>query len=330
MEVSSHALELHRVDAVVYDVARSPTSPRTTSTSTGRWSEYFAAKAGCSPPSARAAASSASTTSGAGGWPRRRPSRSTTVTSRPDVAADWRVEPRTRPTDRRSTWRTAERPAALRSALPGDFNRVNTAVAALVLAAAACRRRLGRARSAPSRTCPGGWNGSSSTPASTRRRVVDFAHTADAVARPWPPCAARRRGPLIAVLGAGGDRDPGKREAMGAAAADVRRRRRRDRRQPPVRGPGDDPRRGARRSPLRGGCHRHRPARGRRPSLPRSAPRSGWPVRTSTVAVLGKGHETGQEVHGTVHPFDDREELHAALTERASTTARTSNKEHTV
>jgi UDP-N-acetylmuramoyl-L-alanyl-D-glutamate--2,6-diaminopimelate ligase len=35
-----------------------------------------------------------------------------------------------------------------------------------------------------------------------------------------------------------------------------------------------------------------------------------------TVAVLGKGHETGQEVHGTVHPFDDRDELRAALSER--------------
>jgi UDP-N-acetylmuramoyl-L-alanyl-D-glutamate--2,6-diaminopimelate ligase len=36
-----------------------------------------------------------------------------------------------------------------------------------------------------------------------------------------------------------------------------------------------------------------------------------------TVAVLGKGHETGQEVDGTVHPFDDRDELRAALSERS-------------
>jgi len=28
-----------------------------------------------------------------------------------------------------------------------------------------------------------------------------------------------------------------------------------------------------------------------------------------TVLVAGKGHETGQEVAGTVHPFDDREVL---------------------
>jgi UDP-N-acetylmuramoyl-L-alanyl-D-glutamate--2,6-diaminopimelate ligase len=31
------------------------------------------------------------------------------------------------------------------------------------------------------------------------------------------------------------------------------------------------------------------------------------------VVVAGKGHETGQEVAGTVHPFDDRTELRTAL-----------------
>jgi UDP-N-acetylmuramoyl-L-alanyl-D-glutamate--2,6-diaminopimelate ligase len=28
--------------------------------------------------------------------------------------------------------------------------------------------------------------------------------------------------------------------------------------------------------------------------------------RTDTIAVVGKGHEQGQEVAGVVHPFDDR------------------------
>jgi UDP-N-acetylmuramoyl-L-alanyl-D-glutamate--2,6-diaminopimelate ligase len=32
-----------------------------------------------------------------------------------------------------------------------------------------------------------------------------------------------------------------------------------------------------------------------------------------TLVVAGKGHETGQEVAGTVHPFDDREALRTAL-----------------
>jgi UDP-N-acetylmuramoyl-L-alanyl-D-glutamate--2,6-diaminopimelate ligase len=31
------------------------------------------------------------------------------------------------------------------------------------------------------------------------------------------------------------------------------------------------------------------------------------------VVIAGKGHEQGQEVAGTVHPFDDRRELRAAI-----------------
>jgi UDP-N-acetylmuramoyl-L-alanyl-D-glutamate--2,6-diaminopimelate ligase len=36
-----------------------------------------------------------------------------------------------------------------------------------------------------------------------------------------------------------------------------------------------------------------------------------------TVLVAGKGHETGQEIAGTVHPFDDRDVLRGALAARA-------------
>jgi UDP-N-acetylmuramoyl-L-alanyl-D-glutamate--2,6-diaminopimelate ligase len=35
--------------------------------------------------------------------------------------------------------------------------------------------------------------------------------------------------------------------------------------------------------------------------------------RIDTVVILGKGHESGQEVGGVVHPFDDREAVRAAL-----------------
>jgi UDP-N-acetylmuramoyl-L-alanyl-D-glutamate--2,6-diaminopimelate ligase len=31
------------------------------------------------------------------------------------------------------------------------------------------------------------------------------------------------------------------------------------------------------------------------------------------VLIAGKGHETGQEVNGIVHPFSDRDELGAAI-----------------
>jgi UDP-N-acetylmuramoyl-L-alanyl-D-glutamate--2,6-diaminopimelate ligase len=31
--------------------------------------------------------------------------------------------------------------------------------------------------------------------------------------------------------------------------------------------------------------------------------------------VLGKGHETGQDVNGVIHPFDDRQTVHELLEE---------------
>ncbi len=34
------------------------------------------------------------------------------------------------------------------------------------------------------------------------------------------------------------------------------------------------------------------------------------------VVVAGKGHETGQEIAGVVHPFSDRDELRAAIARR--------------
>ena len=33
-----------------------------------------------------------------------------------------------------------------------------------------------------------------------------------------------------------------------------------------------------------------------------------------TLLVAGKGHETGQEIAGTVHPFDDRDVLRDVIT----------------
>lgn len=37
-----------------------------------------------------------------------------------------------------------------------------------------------------------------------------------------------------------------------------------------------------------------------------------------SVVVAGKGHETGQEINGVMHDFDDREQVRAALRRRAT------------
>ncbi len=140
--------------------------------------------------------------------------------------------------------------------------------------------------------------------------IVDYAHTPagiDAVL-----ASARRTSPrrIIAVLGAGGDRDRAKRPAMGAAAAkgaDI------------VYITSDNPRSeepAAIISEMLSGV----PAS----VAPRVEPDRRLAIRAAiaeagpsdVVMVLGKGHERGQEIAGRVIPFDDRQEARSALAER--------------
>ena len=117
---------------------------------------------------------------------------------------------------------------------------------------------------------------------------------------------------VICVLGAGGDRDRAKRPLMGAAAArgsDV------------VIVTDDNPRTEdptvIRAEVLRGvldaGGTGVVEVAGRRAAIAEAVRLAG---PGDVVALLGKGHERGQDVGGVVHPFDDRVELAAALAER--------------
>jgi UDP-N-acetylmuramoyl-L-alanyl-D-glutamate--2,6-diaminopimelate ligase len=144
--------------------------------------------------------------------------------------------------------------------------------------------------------------------------VVDYAHTPDAVRTALAALRDGTPGRLITVLGCGGDRDPGKRPAMGSAAAagsDV------------LVVTDDNPRSedpGAIRAAMLAGVRdvpEDRRAEvhevpGRRAAL---ATAVGLARPGDTLLVAGKGHETGQEVAGTVHPFDDREILREVLAE---------------
>ena len=123
---------------------------------------------------------------------------------------------------------------------------------------------------------------------------------------------------MIVVLGAGGDRDPGKRPIMGEIAARLADVARGHRRQPAHRGPGRDP-----------GGHAGGRQRRPRPAGDGGSATGGEAIAAALrlarpgdiVLVAGKGHETGQEVGGVVHPFDDREvvrELLAARTVRVT------------
>jgi UDP-N-acetylmuramoyl-L-alanyl-D-glutamate--2,6-diaminopimelate ligase len=155
--------------------------------------------------------------------------------------------------------------------------------------------------------------------------VVDYAHKPDAVDAVLRDLRARTPGRLLVVIGAGGDRDRGKRPLMGEVAArwaDV------------VVVTDDNPRNehpatirnevleGARRVARDVGLYDlgdRRAAIELAVGLAGAATRrdTGGDTGGNTVAVLGKGHETGQEVGGVKHPFDDRVVLRAALEARA-------------
>ncbi len=146
--------------------------------------------------------------------------------------------------------------------------------------------------------------------------IVDYAHKPDAVEAALSALRPLTTGRLVLVIGAGGDRDSGKRPLMGeigARLADV------------LVVTDDNPRSedpAAIRAAVLAGVAEDGPAEVLEISDRRTAIRQAVAMARSgdTVVVAGKGHETGQEIAGVLHPFDDRDELRAALVERGGAT----------
>lgn len=137
---------------------------------------------------------------------------------------------------------------------------------------------------------------------------VDYAHTPDALETVLAALRPHVDGQLVVVFGCGGDRDRGKRPEMGRVAAhgaDV------------VIVTDDNPRSEdpaeIRREALAGCRGTQALVReiGDRGAAIREAVR-GLGARDALI-IAGKGHETGQTVGGTVHPFDDSEVARAAV-----------------
>jgi UDP-N-acetylmuramoyl-L-alanyl-D-glutamate--2,6-diaminopimelate ligase len=138
---------------------------------------------------------------------------------------------------------------------------------------------------------------------------VDYAHTPDAVRRVIQAARDLAIGSVSVVLGCGGDRDRDKRPKMGEIAATTA---------DAVIVTDDNPRSedpAAIRAEVLAGVPD--PFRGRvreiadRREAIRSAVLAGR--AGDVVLVLGKGHEQGQEVRGTITPFDDRLEVLEAI-----------------
>lgn len=129
--------------------------------------------------------------------------------------------------------------------------------------------------------------------------VVDYAHTPDGIHEAISVARALSDGRVIAVVGAGGDRDREKRPLMGRAAseADV------------AIITSDNPRTEDPDRILNDVAAGATTAKtvlevDRRRAIARAI---GSAERGDVVLILGKGHETGQEIDGRVFPFDDRD-----------------------
>lgn len=134
--------------------------------------------------------------------------------------------------------------------------------------------------------------------------IVDYAHKPDAVTAVLSALRAVTAGRLIVVIGAGGDRDHGKRPLMGEAAA---------RHADIVIVTDDNPRtenpaaiRAAVMEGAAAGPGVAIEVDGRREAIAQAVAMAHL---GDTLVVAGKGHERGQEIGGVVHPFDDREVL---------------------
>ncbi|GGM85296.1 UDP-N-acetylmuramoyl-L-alanyl-D-glutamate--2,6-diaminopimelate ligase [Dactylosporangium sucinum] len=310
MEVSSHALELGRVGGVRFASAGYTNFGLDHLDFHPDVDAYFAAKARLFDGRA---ATEILNLDDAGVMRLRKPA-SWTYSAAGDPAADFRAEDvATDGYGQTFTVRHGERSAPSGVRLPGRHNVANAllAVASLVavgvdldVATAAVARAPGSPGRMEQVDAPGDVLG-----------VVDYAHKPDAmveVLAALRTLAAARGGRVICVVGAGGDRDRAKRPLMGRAAAlgaDL------------VIVTDDNPRTEdpARiRAELLAGTTDGTAAvvevDGRRAAIARAVEEA---KPGDVVALLGKGHERGQEVNGEVLPFDDRVELAAALRKAA-------------
>jgi UDP-N-acetylmuramoyl-L-alanyl-D-glutamate--2,6-diaminopimelate ligase len=336
MEVSSHAVSFHRVDAVVFDVAGFTNLTQDHLDLHGTMEEYFRTKARLfTPERARAAVVTIDDD-----WGRKLAATAeipvtTLATAGTDGAGPADDD---RAADRTADWtvvRTVQRGlgsdfvlrhrdgAELRvhTGLPGGFNVANAALATVMVLAgghepAAVQAALDAADPFTV-AVPGRMQLVSTAPAA----VVDFAHNPDALARALEAVRSPEPGSkVIIVFGATGQRDQGKRPAMGAIAARLA---------DTVIVSDDDPHdedAAAIRADVLAGALAAKDDEGLDCTVLEVFPRDAAILKAvevaeagDTILVAGRGHEVWQEVKGVNLALDDRVELRNALTARGFT-----------
>ncbi|WP_029115055.1 UDP-N-acetylmuramoyl-L-alanyl-D-glutamate--2,6-diaminopimelate ligase [Mycobacterium sp. URHB0044] len=141
--------------------------------------------------------------------------------------------------------------------------------------------------------------------------LVDYAHKPGALRAVLETLRARGQGRVAVVFGAGGNRDPGKREPMGRVVAELA-----DLVVVTDDNPRDEDPADIRATILKGASAVAGPSTSvveigdRREAIDYAVR---WAGDGDVVLVAGKGHEAGQTSHGDTRPFDDREELARSL-----------------
>jgi UDP-N-acetylmuramoyl-L-alanyl-D-glutamate--2,6-diaminopimelate ligase len=300
MEVSSHALSLHRADAIHWDVAAFTNLTQDHLDFHADMEDYFLAKRRLFEVAAEQGATLIACVDDPYGARLARDFRQA-VTIGID-AADASVRATNLQTGPATTDFTVDG-TSFRAPLPGRFNVLN----ALVALAAARAMGVDDATIAAALPGAGGVPGRFE-PVDVGQEfavIVDYSHKPDAldnVLRTARELATRH---LIVVVGAGGDRDRGKRPLMGAAAA---------RHADTVVITSDNPRSEDPEAIIAAIAEGAREATrivDRREAIDHAIGLAG---PGDVVVIAGKGHETYQEIAGGVKlPFDDREVAREAL-----------------
>jgi UDP-N-acetylmuramoyl-L-alanyl-D-glutamate--2,6-diaminopimelate ligase len=318
MEVSSHALELGRVDGIRFTVGGFTNLSRDHLDFHPTMEAYFEAKARLFDPNSplQAHTSVICVDDEAGRAMAERATAAVTV-SVEGKEADWAAEDVVL-LDSGVQEFTAIDPAGvhhrLRIGLPGRYNVANALLALAMLDVIGV---------SPEQASPG--LRTAAVPGRLELidcgqdflAVVDYAHKPGAL-RAVLETLRRPGGRLAVVFGAGGNRDPGKREPMGEVAAELA-----DLVVVTDDNPRDEEPATIRASVVAGAARAvRRPAAevveiaDRREAIEHAL---GWARRGDVVVIAGKGHETGQTGGGQTRPFDDREEVARALELRRET-----------
>ena len=311
MEVSSHALAMGRVDGVTFDVAAFTNLSEDHLDFHTDMEDYFAAKSRLFDAGRSRAAAVVVDDEWGVRLTESVPGPVATVTTVGERRATWEASAITDEPDGSTSFRVIGPGVDLVTgcAVPGRYNVANALLALAMLHESGVDPQL----AAPAIA-------GASVPGRMERidagqpflAVVDYSHKPAAVEGALRALRPLTGGRLIIVLGCGGDRDRGKRPHMGAIAA-------RDADLLIV--TDDNPRSeepaAIRAAMLEGVRAVPEAERGevrevgdRAAAITEAVLAAG---EGDTVLVAGKGHETGQEIAGVVHPFDDRVVLRAAL-----------------